>query len=758
MVVFCTSQGHSPCATREKHGVFSSMERHRVTLAHFTLAAGLVLIPLPVSHSAVVPGHVETWGRDLFGETDVPPGLDGVIAVAGGFSHSLALRTNGTVVAWGSDNNGESAVQVPSGLSNVVAIAAGGSGSAAVKADGTVVVWGSNISWLTNVPPEAVGVSTVDFVGSAVLALRTNGTVVAWGIGNETNVPPGLSDVVQVSGVNGHVLALTRQGVIVGWGGNFYGQAAHPPGLTNVVRIGAGQEVSFALRSDGTLFRWGSPFALPGNPPPLTNVVDFDVGNQHAVALLTDGTVAAWGDNPGGQTDVPWLLNGITGISAGGNHNLVITARPIIQSFTPPVMAQLGSNVTLTVVASGEPLSYQWQHNHASLFAATNASLTIENLDPSRAGNYAVYVVNSHGYNYAATSISRPPPNITAQPAGGTFFRGEIAILSAAVTGLPPFTYQWFRDGAAIPNETNAVITVPTSGREDSSVYHVRVTDTAGGVTISSNAQVTVFDPRPASVALRPVLDTSIYSSGTNPLGTATLLSGTRVNGIHDRALLRFDPTSVPTNAVIEAAMLRLALIRAPRGGGAESTFGLHRALRPWDADATWTNASSAVAWSAPGGAPGIDYATNDVAQASFSFGSGEYVFGGTNELLADIAAWIQNPAANYGWFLISAQEASGGSARHLGASESPTPPTLMLRYSVPAPAPTIHAARLESNNFVFTFDGAAGWIYNMETREEIDRGVWTAFTNAPAGAAQTPIVITVPLTNSHQFFRAFRY
>ena len=63
---------------------------------------------------------------------------------------------------------------------------------------------------------------------------------------------------------------------------------------------------------------------------------------------------------------------------------------------------------------------------------------------------------------------------------------------------------------------------------------------------------------------------------------------------------------------------------------------------------------------------------------------------------------------------------------------------------------------RRESTNFVFTIDGVAGWFYNIQTRDQVDRGIWAGFTNAPAGAG-LPIIITIPMTNSHRFFRAFR-
>lgn len=67
-------------------------------------------------------------------------GLTDVVAIAAGGSHNLALRGDGTVVAWGNNEHGQT--DVPPGLTDVVAIDAGDFHSVALKRDGTVVVWG----------------------------------------------------------------------------------------------------------------------------------------------------------------------------------------------------------------------------------------------------------------------------------------------------------------------------------------------------------------------------------------------------------------------------------------------------------------------------------------------------------------------------------------------------------------------------------------------------------------------------------------
>ena len=82
------------------------------------------------------------FGWDSNGnQTNLPTGLTNVVAIAAGVKNHLALRADGTVVSLDAGNT-----DLPLGLTNVVAVSAG-SMNIALKADGTVVAWGWRPDW-----------------------------------------------------------------------------------------------------------------------------------------------------------------------------------------------------------------------------------------------------------------------------------------------------------------------------------------------------------------------------------------------------------------------------------------------------------------------------------------------------------------------------------------------------------------------------------------------------------------------------------
>jgi hypothetical protein len=145
----------------------------------------------------------------------VPSGLAGVTAIAAGSNYSLALKGDGTVVAWGCNGFDGEPCTVPSGLAGVTAVAAGFFHSLALKGDGTVVAWSCYLDFgQCSVPSSLAGVTAIaaGFVHS--LALKGDGSVFAWGCGSgdfgQCSVPSGLAGVTAIAAGQTHSLALVE--------------------------------------------------------------------------------------------------------------------------------------------------------------------------------------------------------------------------------------------------------------------------------------------------------------------------------------------------------------------------------------------------------------------------------------------------------------------------------------------------------------------------------------------------------------------
>ena len=285
---------------------------------------------------SVVP--VAAWGYP--GQSDVPPDLTNVLAIAGGYEDSLVLTTDHTVVGWG-----ELAVAPPPGLTNVVGIAAGIYFNLALRADGTVAAWGQTDSGygLTNVPPGLTNAVAIAARDLHAVALSADGRVTAWGQNflRAPAVPAGLSNVVAVAAGSSHILALKDDGTVVAWGDDDFGENDLPADLSNVVAIAAGAWHNLALKANGTVVGFG--YDGDGSatvPDGLTNVVAIACGDYHSLVLQADGQVTAWGRNDDGAATVPPQLKCAAAIAAGAVSSLaLVPERP------PPLAAPSASPV-----------------------------------------------------------------------------------------------------------------------------------------------------------------------------------------------------------------------------------------------------------------------------------------------------------------------------------------------------------------------------------------------------------------------------
>jgi hypothetical protein len=265
---------------------FAGHRAAKVALAAARDEFGLVVRP---------DGTVLAWGDKRFGQTDVPAGLGGVIAIAVGSgarsAHALALRADGTVVGWG-DNTFKQA-SPPADLSNVVAIAAGELHSLALTEDGRVLAWGNSTSPAGAVPDNLAPVKAIASGANFNVALLRDGRLTAWGLNDagQCQVPQVSVQVVGIAAGSRHAVARLANGKVITWGDNAVKQCDAPSDLPPVAAVFAGGEGSGALDQSSRLHAWGK---VP------QGVIDF-TGRVAQLAIGSSTWVVIDADNAAGS-------------------------------------------------------------------------------------------------------------------------------------------------------------------------------------------------------------------------------------------------------------------------------------------------------------------------------------------------------------------------------------------------------------------------------------------------------------------------
>ena len=373
-------------------------------------------------------GSVWAWGSNASGElgdgtyddqlTPVALSVTDVTAIAPGQAHTLALKRDGTVWAWGANESGQlgdgsrgtpyTGRATPAavvGLSGVVAIAAGLDHSLALKADGSVWAWGSNAlgqlgdgTRVDRLTPMMVsnlaGITVISAGYGHSMAARSDGTLWAWGGNGYAELGDNTYDdrlaPIQLAGVSAvtaiatgflHTLARMADGTLAAWGNNDFGQLgdgttqrrfvpAPVAGISGVAALAIGDRHSVALMSDGTVRTWGDngsgqlgngSFIFSATPriPSIGGIAKISAGGFHGLALLNDGTVLSWGDNRAGQIgdgagsglnrSTPATVmglgagSGVTAISGGGIHSLALRTDGKVLAWGDNYSAALGN-------------------------------------------------------------------------------------------------------------------------------------------------------------------------------------------------------------------------------------------------------------------------------------------------------------------------------------------------------------------------------------------------------------------------------
>ncbi|HET8734540.1 MAG TPA: putative Ig domain-containing protein [Anaeromyxobacteraceae bacterium] len=330
--------------------------------------------------------------------------------VAGGEAHSLGIRPDGTLWAWGANGDGQlgddgeedRGEPVPLGT-GYAAVAAGMRHSLALKSDGTLLAWGGNEHGQLGLghrravrEPAQVGTGFAAVAAGHfhTVAVKKDGTLWAWGNGLAGQLGDGAtasqlkpvqvgSGFAAVAAGYRHTLAVKKDGTLWAWGANDFGQLGDGTTTprTAPVRIGdgyvavaAGEFHSVALRVDGTVVSWGGntqgqlgdgTTAARHVPRPVGGgFTAISAGHLHTVALKGDGSVWAWGYNFHGQVREGSAANepspvkvgtGFTAVAAGGFHTLARRIDGTAQAWGRSDHGQLGEGLQAAPRKAGRP-------------------------------------------------------------------------------------------------------------------------------------------------------------------------------------------------------------------------------------------------------------------------------------------------------------------------------------------------------------------------------------------------------------------
>jgi len=555
-----------------------------------------------------------------FTYTALPPQTCSFIKIDNEYHHSLGIKADGTVWAWGANNYGqlgdettttaETPVQVHGAggigfLQNVVAVAAGDSMSFALKSDGTLWAWGRNnfgqLGDGTNTDsPVPVQVSISGYVTDIQsgftygVALKSDGTVWTWGLdafenlgngaGNSPSNTPaqvsGLTTVTVISAGGNQSFAIKSNGQVWAWGYNGPGQLGignnsnqgtpqQVTSPTNITTISTNGAHTLALKNDGTV--WESGDLDPDNLGTVTftetntftqisgvsNVAIISAGLYDSYTVKTDGTFWDWGLNAYGQlgngttTDsiTPGQITSLTGTTIiGGGFNYadaIITDAVTYQWGSSYIGASLVSSVPVlmgedcTSPNSGPPEGgttvtingFNFVSGATVSFGGTSASsvifvnsTTLTAVTPIHiAGTVNIVITNPDTQALTYTNLFTfiaPPPTVTlVTPDNGTTSGGT----AVTITGTN------FADSAAGPNPYDGTVTFGSTTA--TSVIFVNSTTltavtplhTAGAVSVivtnsdlqsnAANTAYTYITPPPI-VACGPETFTAVSSSG----------------------------------------------------------------------------------------------------------------------------------------------------------------------------------------------------------------------------------------------------
>ena len=284
--------------------------------------------------------------------------------------------------------------------------------------------------------------------------------------------------------------------------GGYFDLLNDAPGhhLARLANLGSATQ---SLVYDGSTATW----LRSGTAPEVSRTV-FDSSPDGLVwTTLTEGSRISNGWQAAGITLAPGGRIRARGYVAGAANNGSAWFADTI--FGPPVILIQPDSLTRNagtlasfsgLATASEPLSYQWLKDGTPIVDGTNVAgvstpvLTVSNAFGGDAGGYSLIVSNSAGsVTSIVASLVVMDPLLISEPTSQTRNAGEDVAFSVAVIGTA-LRYQWWKDGVALPQGTNAPLSLANVQTNDAGKYQVVISNVFGSIT-SVVATLTVIVP-----------------------------------------------------------------------------------------------------------------------------------------------------------------------------------------------------------------------------------------------------------------------
>jgi alpha-tubulin suppressor-like RCC1 family protein len=266
-------------------------------------------------------GTVVALGSNGYRQCNVGNWTD-IVQVAAGHFHTVGLKSDGTVVATGYNYYRQCNVST---LMDIIQVAAGNHYTVGVQSDGTVVAVGENSEGQCAVGGWA-DIIQVAAGAQHTVGLKSDGTVVAVGLNDSGQCDVGnWTDIVQVAAGSYHTVGLRADGTVVAMGANSSGDC-DVGGWADIIQVAAGYDHTVGLKSDGTVVAVGSNYYFGQcNVGGWTDIIQVTARGYYTVGVRSDGTVVATGYNYFGQCNVN-VWTDIIQVAAGAYHTVGLRA------------------------------------------------------------------------------------------------------------------------------------------------------------------------------------------------------------------------------------------------------------------------------------------------------------------------------------------------------------------------------------------------------------------------------------------------